>query len=61
MCRTDLAKVNQRRKSIKLNTLEEQTVIIRQQAKKERESPPIGYEERKKSFDEWRKKVGWIE
>lgn len=56
----DLAKVNQRRKSIGLNTLDEQTVIIRRQAENENQSPPIDFEERKRKYDEWRKAVGWI-
>jgi len=56
----DLIKVNQRRKSIGLNTLEEQTAIIRQQAIKENESPPTDFDKRKAEMDEWRKKVAWI-
>jgi hypothetical protein len=56
----DLKKVNQRRKSIGLNTLEEQTEIIKNRAKKENESPPADYEKRKQKFNEWRKKAGWI-
>jgi len=56
----DLNKVNQRRKSIGLNTLEEQTAIIRQQAINENESPPTDFQKRKIEMDEWRKRVGWI-
>lgn len=56
----DLAKVNQRRKSVGLNTLEEQTEIIRSQAKNENYSRPIDFERRKKGFEKWKKKVGWI-
>lgn len=56
----DLSKVNQRRKSIGLNTLEEQTTKIRQQAKNEHESPPADFEKKKKEYDEWRKSVGWV-
>ena len=55
----DLAKVNQRRKSIGLNTLEEQTLIMRRQAEHENHFPPTGLEKRKQEFDQWRKKVGW--
>ena len=55
----DLTKVNQRRKSIGLNTIEEQTVIIRRQAKEENQSPPTNFEKRKKEMDEWRIAVGW--
>lgn len=56
----DLAKVDQRRKSIGLNTLEEQTLIIRRQAKNENQLPPADFEKRKKEIDEWRRKAGWI-
>jgi len=52
--------VNQRRKSIGLNTLEEQTKIIRDSAISENQKPPHDYKKRKKEFDFWRKKVGWI-
>ncbi|MEH6308745.1 DUF6624 domain-containing protein [Olivibacter sp. CPCC 100613] len=56
----DLTKVNQRRKSIGLNTLEEQTVIIRHQAERENQSPPKDLEKRKQVMEKWKKKVGWI-
>lgn len=56
----NLAKVNQRRKSIGLNTLEEQIEIIRTQAKNENHTLLIDMEKRKEQFDEWRKEVGWI-
>lgn len=55
----DLHLVNQRRKAIGLNTLEEQTEIIRTQAKHENESPPKDFEKRKKEIEAWRKEVGW--
>ncbi len=57
----DLSKVNQRRKSIGLNTLQEQTEKIRQQAKNEHESPPTDFQKKKKKYDEWRKNVGWVQ
>ncbi len=57
----DLAKVNQRRKSIGLNTLEEQTVLMQKQAKNEKQFPPINFEKRKQDMNQWRKKVGWIQ
>jgi len=57
----DIIKVNQRRKSIGLNTLQEQTKVIRRQAKMENQSPPSDYHKRKEEMDEWRKRVGWIE
>ncbi len=56
----DLAKVNQRRKLIGINTLEEQTVMIRTRAKNENQSPPIDFEKRKQEIAKWRKAVGWI-
>lgn len=56
----DLSKVNERRKSIGLNTLEEQTRIMRGRVKSEKQFPPADFEERKREYDEWRKKAGWI-
>lgn len=55
----DLTKVNERRKSIGLSTLEERTEIIRKQAKNENESPPTDFEERKQEIEEWKRNVGW--
>lgn len=54
-----LVKVNKRRKSIGLNTLEEQTESIREQAKNERQLPPLDFEKRKLEVEEWERKVGW--
>ncbi len=56
----DLIIDNQRRKSIGLNTIDEQTEIIRRQAKIENQSPPKVNEERKKEMEKWKKSVGWI-
>lgn len=56
----DLTKVNQRRKFIGLNSLEEQTDIIRKQAKNENQSPPTDFEKRKREIEKWKKTVGWI-
>jgi hypothetical protein len=55
----DLNKVNKRRKLIGLNTLEEQTEIIRRQAKNENQSPPTDIENRKQEIEKWKKNVGW--
>ena len=55
----DLTKVNQRRKSIGLNTLEEQTDIIRRQAEIENQSPPQNFGKRKQEIEKWKKTVGW--
>lgn len=56
----DLTKVNQRRKSIGLNTLEEQTQVMRRQVERENQLPPADFEERQQDYNEWRKAVGWI-
>ncbi|MBT1702856.1 DUF6624 domain-containing protein [Chryseosolibacter indicus] len=56
----NLQKVNERRKAIGLNTLEEQTEIMRRQVKAENQLPPQDVEERKHKVDQWRKAVGWI-
>lgn len=56
----DINKVNKRRQSIGLNTLEEQTELIRRQAKNEKQSPPSDFENRKQEFEKWKRDVGWI-
>ncbi len=55
----DLSKVNERRKSIGLNTLEAHIEIIRRIAKSENQSPPEDFEKRKQEIEEWKKNVGW--
>jgi hypothetical protein len=55
----DLTKVNERRKSIGLNTLEEQTEIIRKQAENENQLPPTDLEKRNQEIEEWKRNVGW--
>lgn len=55
----DLIKVNQRRRSIGLNSLEEQTGVIRRQAKLEKQTPPADFETRKAEIEQWKKAVGW--
>ncbi len=57
----DLKKVNHRRTSIGLNTLEEQIQIMRKRVKEENQSPPSDFEKRKREFEQWKKKVGWTE
>lgn len=57
----DLASVNQRRKTLGLHTLDEQTARLRQQTREENQTPPPDLEKRKQEYDRWRKKVGWIE
>lgn len=56
----ELSKVNQRRKSIGLNSLEEQTEMIRRQAEAENHFPPVDFAKRKKEIEEWRMKTGWL-
>ncbi len=56
----DLTKVNQRRKSLGLNTIQEQTQIMREQVKRENQLPPEDLKKRKEEYDKWRKSVGWI-
>src|SRR5690606_27955393 len=46
----DLAKVNERRKAIGLNSLEEQTDIIRRRVKNENQSPPKDFEKIKQEI-----------
>ena len=56
----DITLVNERRKLIGLNTLDKQTLLIRQRAEEENESPPKDLSQRNIERDEWKKKVGWI-
>lgn len=56
----NLALVNQRRKSIGLNTLEEQTEILRKKVQEEKQIPPKNYEKRMQDIAEWKKSAGWI-
>ncbi|WP_289662829.1 DUF6624 domain-containing protein [Flavobacterium panacagri] len=56
----DVTKVNERRKQIGFNTLEEQIGIMKKRVKDENQFPPIDFEKRKLEMEEWRKKTGWI-
>lgn len=56
----NLDQVNQRRSTIGLNTLEEQTALIRERAELENEIPPADFQKRKIEMDQWRRSVGWI-
>ncbi len=56
----DMENVNERRKSLGLNSLEEQTQLMRDRSIEENLLPPSDILERKKRYDEWRKNVGWI-
>lgn len=55
----DLTKVNQRRNSLGLNSLQDQTEMIRTRVKTENQTPPKDFDKRKKDFEQWRRKVGW--
>lgn len=55
-----LKAVNQRRKRIGLNSMEEQTEIVRKRAIDENQTPPHDIEARQIEYNDWRKKVGWI-
>ncbi|MBE7176341.1 MAG: hypothetical protein INR69_08070 [Mucilaginibacter polytrichastri] len=56
----DESRVNERRKRIGLNTLEEQTAIIRQRVAEEDQQPPDEPARRKQEEEAWKKRVGWI-
>lgn len=55
----DINLVNERRKSVGLNAMEEQTKIIRRRTKKENQAPPTNLEERRRKMKEWTQSVGW--
>lgn len=54
-----MTKVNQRRKSTGLSTLEEQIKVMRERAKNENQSPPRDFIERKREVEKWKQSVGW--
>lgn len=56
----DVSKVNERRKSIGLNNVQDQTRVIRDQAKNENQLPPADYQKRQKEIYDWKKSVGWL-
>ena len=55
----DIAKVNQRRKAIGLNTLEEQIENMKERMTNENQKPPKDFAGRKQEYNKWRKSVGW--
>ena len=57
----DRAKVNERRRSIGLNTLEEQTQLLWQRVNNDNQSPPRDVTKRRQNYEAWRKFVGWID
>lgn len=56
----NLAKVNARRQALSLNSLAEQTEIIRRRAEQEHQTPPDNPEKRKREIEHWRRQTGWI-
>lgn len=56
----DLNEVNERRKSLGLNSLEEQTASIRNRTQKENQHPPADLKQRNEEMEVWKKSVGWI-
>lgn len=56
----DLAEVNKRRKALGLHTIEEQTELMRRNARNENQYAPKNFEERKLEIEIWKKRVGWI-
>jgi hypothetical protein len=53
--------VNRRRTSVGLNTIEEQTLLMRLQVQNENQKPPKDIKARKKEMIHWQKMVGWLE
>lgn len=56
----DIKKVEQRRKELGFNTLEEQSVVMKKRMENENQRPPKDAEERKLKYENWKKSVGWI-
>jgi hypothetical protein len=55
-----LEKVNIRRKSLGLNTLEDQIIIMRKHIIDTKQKPPMDIARKKAEFSRWKKDVGWI-
>lgn len=53
------SKVNERRRSLGLNTVEEQTELIRDTARRENQLPPADLAKRRQEMEAWKKRVGW--
>lgn len=56
----DMEKVNQRRKNLGFNSIQEQIEIMQERVRKENQMPPEDFEKRKQEYNIWRKSVGWI-
>lgn len=57
----DVLAVNDRRKKLGLNSLEEQTVLMRKQATLENQIAPANFQQRQLEIQNWKKKVGWVD
>ncbi|MCH7402099.1 DUF6624 domain-containing protein [Belliella kenyensis] len=57
----DIALVNERRASLCLPTLEEQTQSIRLRTQSENHQAPTNLQQRNLEMNAWRKKVGWLD
>jgi uncharacterized protein DUF6624 len=55
----DAQRVDERRRSVGLDTLEQNTERLRAQAARENESAPADLERRKRAAEEWARSVGW--
>lgn len=56
----DRQKVDERRKALGLNSLEEQMELMRKRAKEENEVAPIDFEKRRNEKLAWLREMGWI-
>lgn len=56
----NLDEVNKRREELGLNTVQEQTRIMRKRVVKENQKPPSGRIQHLANYNGWRKKVGWL-
>jgi len=55
----DRAAVDRRRAKLGLNSLAEQTRLMRKRAAEEQQQAPADFDARKREMDDWRKRVGW--
>ena len=56
----DPAQVDRRRRSLHMNTLAEQTAIMRQRAKEEGQTPPADLTRWRREAENWKRSVGWL-
>jgi len=55
----DAATVNERRRRVGLDSLEERTSQVRREIGQTNERPPEDYASRQREIDEWARRVGW--